>query len=189
MIMYMTPRRHPRCTPMLFSCLIGNAPPNSTPLEHKCPLANTMGNNRDLCAASFSGGLCDGADISLVNASHYFAATTSKMGQKADLKRAVRTPSSFCLVGAALARRGAGSLLRHRNNMDPSKSKKLSSAFVCKDKGPTLETDDAEPAAWFKARKPELKARFDKMLKSLEEKGFVDKDILPVLKATWRKPS
>jgi hypothetical protein len=61
--------------------------------------------------------------------------------------------------------------------------KKLSSAFVCKDKGPTLETHDAEPAAWFKARKPELKARFDKMLKSLEEKGFVDKDILPVLKA------
>ena len=54
---------------------------------------------------------------------------------------------------------------------------------MCKDKGPTLETDDAEPAAWFKARKPELKARFDKMLKSLEEKGFVDKDILPVLKA------
>ena len=44
-------------------------------------------------------------------------------------------------------------------------------------RGPRLRADRAPP------RKPELKARFDKMLKSLEEKGFVDKDILPVLKA------
>ena len=87
LIMYMIPRRHPRCTPMLFSCLNGNAPPNSTPLEPKCPLTNTLGNTRDLCAASFSGGLCDGADISLVNASRDFAATTSKMGQKAEPKK------------------------------------------------------------------------------------------------------
>jgi hypothetical protein len=94
---------------MLFSCLNGNSPPNSTPLEPKYPLANTLGNTRDLCAASFSGGLCDGADISLVNASRDFAATTSKMGQKAEPKKGrAHAVASSCLVGAALARRGAG---------------------------------------------------------------------------------
>ena len=70
LIMYMIPHRYPRCTMMLFSRLIAH-PQRSPELDHssraKCPLVNTLVNTRDLCAASFSGGLCDGADISLVN--------------------------------------------------------------------------------------------------------------------------